>query len=173
MQSRPFPELEPAVGDEVRTPVHGVTLRPGHEDDQPDILRIWRAASRVGRPFLSEAELDQDEAKIASEHLHAASMTVALYDRQVVGFSATLGGYIGALFVSPELHGRGIGRQLLERLKQTHDQLQLGVYEANPDARRLYDRAGFAVAGRDPTDEGGRPFPVLRMTWRADRVTGG
>jgi len=117
VQNRFFAEPEAALDNGVRTTAHAVALRPGHEGDHPDILRIWRAASRVGHPFLSEAELDQDESLIGSEHLHAASITVAIYDFEVAGFSATMGGYIGALFVAPELHGRGICGQLLERLK--------------------------------------------------------
>ena len=60
--------------------------------------------------------------------------------------------HINNLAVLPELRGRGLGTQLLERIidEAAHlgaSMLTLEVRESNRPARRLYERAGFFQEG--------------------------
>lgn len=59
------------------------------------------------------------------------------------------------LYVDPPLHGRGIGRQLLDegiaRAKNAGTKtLWLGVWENNTKAQAFYTREGFARVGEHP-----------------------
>lgn len=142
------------------------SIRPAELGDHGDILRLWRAASRIGHPFLTESDLDRQAAIIARNHLHTAEIWIAERNQGAIGFIAHVGDHIGALFVRPSAHRGGIGRGLLEHLKARRPRLELGVYEANLGARRFYERQGFVVQGRSEQDEEGRALPVLHLAWR-------
>lgn len=49
--------------------------------------------------------------------------------------------------VDPSKQGRGIGRQLLEKLHETtnYDHFPLGARKDNVNARKLYERLGYRV----------------------------
>lgn len=141
-----------------------VTLRTRVADDD-QIMTIWREASRIAHPFLSEDDLAAQERLTLQEHLPRADVVVAERKGVVVGFLATFGNYIGALFVSPDAQGSGIGRRLIEHAQARCASLELSVYEANHPARGFYERLGFVATGRSDRDEEGRPLPVLRFAW--------
>ncbi|HEY8245353.1 MAG: GNAT family N-acetyltransferase [Vicinamibacteria bacterium] len=64
-------------------------------------------------------------------------------------------GHVFGMYVPSERAGRGVGAALIERVV-THarehglTQLALTVTADNPAARRVYERAGFAIVGREP-----------------------
>lgn len=63
-----------------------------------------------------------------------------------------------SMWVAPEARGRGVGAHLirtaLDWLEDHHPGmvLRLAVVETNAPARRLYERCGFGVIGRNPED---------------------
>ncbi len=64
-------------------------------------------------------------------------------------------GEIFSMYVAPELHGRGIGRALLEAALQAAreqglEQVTLYVVAGNQAATALYSRCGFQVYGTEP-----------------------
>jgi ribosomal protein S18 acetylase RimI-like enzyme len=65
-------------------------------------------------------------------------------------------GYVWGMIVSPEEHGKGLGRTLLQecitrsRRVDGLEQLVLSVGAENIAASKLYCDAGFQVYGRDP-----------------------
>lgn len=90
---------------------------------------------------------------------NSASLLVAELAGRVVGYAAlwfvTDEAELGDLAVLPEERGRGIGRWLLDRAMEEAAgrgarQLYLEVRESNEAARRMYERAGFSVAGIRP-----------------------
>ncbi|MEO3809489.1 GNAT family N-acetyltransferase [Sphaerisporangium sp. B11E5] len=77
-------------------------------------------------------------------------------------------GEIYALYVAPELIGRGVGRGLVRELvsrarRANQEFLHVWVIEENHRARRFYERAGFTPDGeRELWDVGGASVPELR-----------
>jgi len=64
-------------------------------------------------------------------------------------------GHVFGMYVPAERAGRGIGAALIERVvahAREHGlkQLTLTVTAGNDAARRVYERAGFAIVGREP-----------------------
>lgn len=143
-----------------------IRLRAGGPADYDEILRVWREASRVGHPFLSDADLEAQERLTRKAHLPRAELVVAEQTGAIIGFIATHEDRIGALFVAPEAQGRGVGRRLIEHAQAGRAKLQLGVYEANHAARAFYRRCGFVQIGRSEHDDEGRALAVLELTWR-------
>lgn len=77
-------------------------------------------------------------------------------------------GEIGAIYLLPEVVGRGVGRQLLaygmgELRRLGLSPVLLWVLVANPQARRFYEKAGFQADGTVVDFEvGGATLPELR-----------
>jgi ribosomal protein S18 acetylase RimI-like enzyme len=141
-----------------------IALRPYDPGRDADAcLAIWRAASRVGHPFLSEADLDADAGLVREVYLPAARITVAEERGRVVGFLALLEGLIGGLFVDPAAQGRGVGRALVRAAAAEIGALEVEVYAANAGARAFYARLGFVETGRRDRDDRDRPLPLVRM----------
>jgi putative acetyltransferase len=68
-----------------------------------------------------------------------------------------------ALFVDAAWLRRGIGRRLAGHAIHALGATTVEVNEQNPEAVAFYERMGFRVEGRTPTDHEGRPFPLLQM----------
>ena len=125
-------------------------FRVGDECDVPDIARIEALSFKT--PWTAEMILS--EMKETLSHF-----TVATIGQEVVG-------YFGYLHILDELHilnvavdpahrEHGIGSKMMSRLLEEARELSaraitLEVRESNSSAIRLYERAGFALAGVRP-----------------------
>jgi GNAT superfamily N-acetyltransferase len=63
--------------------------------------------------------------------------------------------FLGLIFAAPAARGAGLGTRVIEALcahirEHGGTALRLGVIDANPGARRLYERLGFAFVVRKP-----------------------
>lgn len=67
------------------------------------------------------------------------------------------------LFLSPEVRGKGLGKQLLQYGIETYNIQELTVNEQNPQAVGFYEHMGFQTYKRTDYDEEGNPYPLLYM----------
>ena len=77
---------------------------------------------------------------------------------------------IGALYVSPDRHRRGIGAALLgacanELMHHDFSALRVGVLTANLPARRFYEATGGHEVDHGSFDEEGHLLPVTVYEW--------
>lgn len=102
------------------------------------------------------------------ELLERRTVLVAEADGEILAYlSFSAEGRVHAIYVAPAFRGHGIGRMLLDHVKEQHpQQVELTVFEPNLAARRFYEREGFAEVpeGRDEGSEEG--IPILLMRWR-------
>ena len=92
-------------------------------------------------------------------------LVVAFSDQGIpVGFMGIDGTRLEMLFLSPDVRGTGLGRQLLQRGIRRYGVTSLCVNEQNPQALDFYLHMGFQVRSRTETDEQGNPFPLLCMS---------
>lgn len=137
-------------------------IRKAQPADDPDLLRIWLEASRLGHPFLGEETLQAQLPTIRDHYLPHADNWVA-GSGPARGFIGLVGNHVGGLFVSPSAHRSGIGRALIEHAAGRCGELTVEVYERNEGAAAFYRRCGFEQTGRKPRDDDGRPLPLLCM----------
>jgi len=91
-------------------------------------------------------------------------MVAADEDDEPVAFLGANGREIESLFVDPSVHGRGVGRLLVEQFASLGEgELRVDVNEQNAGACAFYERLGFRVRGRSPNDGDGRPYPLLHL----------
>ena len=111
---------------------------------------------------------------MAESYLPSSQVLLLTADAEPAAFAATLPDgnctYLAGLFVLPRWWGKGLGRQLLERVlaelpDQKNASLRCSVYEKNRRAMAFYARMGFAPNGRSicpHTNE-----PQTDMLWTA------
>jgi len=76
-------------------------------------------------------------------YLPNADTWVVEDEGKVVGFIALIGNEVGAIFVDPKCHGRGLGKALMDKAQSLHARLEVEVFKENHIGRNFYDRYGF------------------------------
>ena len=144
-------------------------IRQLQDGDAEAFLELRRAALRdAPLAFTSSPEDDLvSTLEVFSERIADAPETVILgaFVERLVGVAglyrephlkASHKAHLWGMYVLPEHRGRGIGAGLLEALVSHARSLagissvHLSVTSAAPEARRMYERAGFRVWGTEP-----------------------
>lgn len=124
-------------------------IREYIKNDQEDVLDVWYSASLIGHPFLDQEFLVKERETIKNKHLPNADTWVYVDGDKVIGFIAMLDNEIGGIFVRSDQQRNGIGRQLLDYVKQFHDTLELTVFANNNVGRLFYEKYGFHKVGEE------------------------
>lgn len=143
---------------------HGATIRAYRDDlDRDRLAEIWLAASRVGHPFLSEAELLEQLAQVRDIYLPQAENWVVEDEAGQIGFIGLIDDFIGGLFVDPTAHGGGYGKALVLHAVALKGTLDVEVYAANAAAIAFYRRLGFLEVSRGRQEEKSASHEIVRM----------
>lgn len=118
-------------------------IRKYKDEDTEAIISVWRRASAIAHPFLSDSFIDQGEQDIRNIYLKFAETWVTVIDDQVVGFIAMAENEIGGLFLSPDMQGQGLGRDMVDLVRAIRPSLTVEVFEKNTIGRRFYAAYGF------------------------------
>ena len=83
-------------------------------------------------------------------------------DKIIQGFIGINDEYIEGIFVSDEMQSCGIGKLLLDYIKNKKIRLRLNVYQKNARALSFYQREGFDIQ----CDNYGRMQPITKVTMK-------
>ena len=93
-------------------------------------------------------------------------------DRRIQGFIGLTGEYIEGIFVSDEMQSQGIGRLLLNFIKERKTKLFLHVYQKNARAIRFYKREDFEIQSENlDKDTGEKEYVMIWQRKDCRRVT--
>ena len=141
-------------------------IRAYRKEDDDAIIAAWRAASHIAHPFLSAAFIEKEERAIREKYLPNTQTLVAEDGGAVVGFASTMGDELGAIFLAPNHHGKGIGKALMDAAASGRDFLDVEVFEKNAIGRAFYKRYGFEELSRSTHEETNEE--LIRLRWRRD-----
>ena len=131
------------------------------------LLRIWEASVRATHLFLSEQEISLIKGYVPQLLEEVPHLVIAVdHADRPTGFMGIAEKSLEMLFITPELRGHGIGKQLLKYGIKTYSVETLTVNEQNPQAMGFYEHMGFQVYKRTELDEQGNPYPLLYMKYR-------
>ncbi|MBC2659292.1 GNAT family N-acetyltransferase [Pseudomonas sp. MSSRFD41] len=137
-------------------------IRPRVAADDASLTALWERSVRATHDFISEDDIQRLYPLIRDSYLPA--LRVLVWENP----DATPGGFIAIdedtvqmLFIEPAQRGQGIGRQLLDQVRQPG--LKVDVNEQNPQAHGFYRHYGFVDYGRSQTDGEGKPYPIIHM----------
>ena len=102
--------------------------------------------------------------ELVKEMLLQAEVYVCESNGEIQGFIGLNGDYIEGIFVCDRLQSQGIGKLLLDFVKESRTQLSLNVYQKNTRAIHFYQREGFEIQNEGLDEATGEKDYV--MTWR-------
>ena len=132
--------------------------------DGDRLYEIWFASVAATHDFVSQSDLTEISIQVKSDYLPDRPLLVALdSEERLVGFMGVNGQEIESLFIDPAFHRRGLGRAFIAEASTRSPHLEVGVNAQNKQAVAFYEALGFTGYALLPTDDDGRPYPILRM----------
>jgi putative acetyltransferase len=118
-------------------------IRQYRSADLLAVLNSWESATRLAHQFMTDEFIAQERENTKNIYLPNTDTWVAEIEGKVVGFIALMGNEVGALFLQPNFHGLGVGRALMDKAQELHQQLEVEVFKANHIGRKFYTAYGF------------------------------
>lgn len=132
-------------------------IRKYNENDMNSVLDIWLNASVKAHAFISPEFWESQVENMRNIYIPASETYVYEVESKVVGFYALYENSLAAIFVSPELQGKGIGKQLLSHAKTQRAELSLAVYKENQASYQFYLSQAFKVLSEQLDEHTGHP----------------
>lgn len=119
-------------------------IRTLQEADVDRVSDIWLDTNRKAHHFIP-AQYWQSNYDAVKEMLPQAEVYVFVQEQKIYGFIGLNEEYIEGIFVSEEMQSQGIGKRLLDFVKDKKAELCLNVYQKNIRAINFYQREGFEI----------------------------
>lgn len=137
-------------------------IRFYHPDDTRAIIHVWQQASSIAHPFLNPDFLEKEAINIRDVYLPNTKTWVWDDEGHLKGFISMIKNEVGAIFVSPEQHGEGIGTKLMNTVVYLHDELMVEVFTENKIGRKFYIGYGFKEIKRHIHEETGNELILMK-----------
>lgn len=121
-------------------------IRKYSDNDLDSVIEIWLEASIKAHSFVAEDFWRSQIGNMRDLYIPASETYVYELDSEVVGFYALYENNLAAIFVKPELQGKGIGKQLINHAKTLRQTINLNVYKENQASYDFYRSQGFKLA---------------------------
>ena len=108
------------------------------------VADIWLDTNLKAHSFIS-AQYCESNYELVKEMLSQAEVYVYEDGQKIQGFIGLSDKYIEGIFVSEKMQSQGIGKLLLNYIKDRKDVLHLNVYQKNIRAIHFYQREGFEI----------------------------
>ena len=119
-------------------------IRELRKTDINRVADIWLKTNLKAHSFISEQYWISNYERV-KEMLPQAEVYVYEDDKMIQGFVGLNAEYIEGIFVSDEMQSCGIGKLLLDYIKDKKVSLRLNVYQKNARAISFYQREGFII----------------------------
>ncbi|HCM90146.1 MULTISPECIES: GNAT family N-acetyltransferase [Vagococcus] len=130
----------------------------------PQVFDIWLSANIDAHKFI-DASYWKEAFPFVKEMLPQAIVYVYEENQEILGFVGLEENNIAGIFVKNNAQGKGIGKQMLKKIKGKYDKLSLSVYVENRRALNFYIKEGFEVVS-ELIDETGHLEKT--MDWKKD-----
>ena len=142
-------------------------IRKLQKTDINRVADIWLKTNLKAHFFIPEQYWISNY-EFVKEMLPQAEVYVYEDDKMIQGFIGVSDEYIEGIFVSDEMQSCGIGKMLLDYIKDKKDRLQLKVYQKNVRAMSFYQREGFTIQSEE-MDEFTREKEYV-MNWESSGI---
>ena len=142
-------------------------IRKLQKADINRVADIWLKTNLKAHFFIPEQYWISNY-EFVKEMLPQAEVYVYEDDKMIQGFIGVSDEYIEGIFVSDEMQSRGIGKMLLDYIKDKKDRLQLKVYQKNVRAMSFYQREGFTIQSEEMDEFTGEKEYV--MNWELSGI---
>ena len=119
-------------------------IRTLQKTDINQVSRIWLNSNLKAHFFIPEQYWISNY-EFVKEMLPQAEVYVYENNNKIQGFIGVKDEYIEGIFVADEMQSHGIGKKLLDYIKNKKVRLRLNVYQKNARAISFYQREGFII----------------------------
>lgn len=121
-------------------------IRKLRNEDTDKVMQVWFDTNRKAHSFISE-NYWKDNYEAVKELLPQSEVYVYEddYFNEIKGFIGINDNYIAGIFVCSKIQSKGIGKQLLNYVKNIRKQLTLSVYQKNKRAVKFYQSEDFKI----------------------------
>lgn len=128
-------------------------IRQFKKNDLPAVMQIWLDTNIKAHDFIPK-EYWESNYEIVKEILPNAEIYVHEDDTAgfIDGFIGLTDNYIAGIFVKEDKQSKGIGKQLLNYVKNIKPNISLSVYQKNTKAVRFYKREQFQIVSENVDD---------------------
>ena len=131
--------------------------------DVDRVADIWLKTNLKAHYFISNRYWTSNY-ELVKEMLLQAEVYVYEDNKMIQGFVGLSNEYIEGIFVSDEMQSCGIGKLLLDYIKNKKVRLRLNVYQKNTRALSFYQREGFDIQSEGSDDATGEK--EYTMLWQ-------
>ena len=143
------------------------TFDPGRIDE---LVRMWRESFEHGVGIVDTHPIAEQRQYLVDEILPGFELRVAMKNNEIVGFIASDGDSVDALYIRVSEIGNGIGTSLLNWAKdRSNGRLWLFTFARNLNARRFYEKSGFEIIARGHEPMWG--LDDIKYEWSASNGT--
>lgn len=142
-------------------------IREFQISDTQIVMQLWLAGNEDAHSFIAKEYWKANFEEVEKQLLKA---DIFVYDLngEIKGFIGLMDEYIAGIFVDKAYCSQGIGRQLLEYVKQLHSTLSLDVYQKNERALRFYRENRFTIVSKQNDEHTGEI--EFTMIWNKNKV---
>lgn len=137
-------------------------IRDYRKTDLEEMVRIWYEASVTAHSFVPASYWASHKNAMKEKYLLLTENFIFEEEGQLAGFISLAEERVCALFIAPEMQGRGIGKALLKHAKILKGELSLKVYRKNERALRFYEKCGFVATGEELDEHTGCVQVLMR-----------
>ena len=119
-------------------------IRKLDKNDINQLLQIWLEVNIKTHDFIVK-EYWEEQYDNVKELLPNSEIYVYEENEKIVAFVGLIENYIAGIFVSFSFQSKGIGKKLLDYIKEFKKELSLNVYVKNISAIKFYQREGFII----------------------------
>lgn len=119
-------------------------IREIKETDIDQVADIWLDTNIKAHDFIP-AQYWHSNFDMVKEMFLQAEIYVYEDKKNIQGFIGLSNKYIEGIFVSGKVQSKGIGKLLLDFVKDRKEELHLSVYQKNIRAIRFYQRENFQI----------------------------
>ena len=123
-------------------------IRKLEKVDIDEVMNIWLETNISTHDFIDKNYWKYHYNDVRDGILNADTY-VYEENNEIVGFIGLVDGYIAGIFVKKDMQGRGIGKNLINTVKEKYKELTLNVYEKNAKAIDFYKSIGFEIIKRE------------------------
>lgn len=119
-------------------------IRALEEKDVDIVAKIWLETNIKAHDFIA-SDYWKEHYEMVKDMFLQAEVYVYEIEREIMGFIGLDKEHIEGIFVLDQYQNRGIGKVLLEYVKDKKEHLSLNVYQKNLNAIQFYQKEGFFV----------------------------
>lgn len=119
-------------------------IRKLKDTDIDKVAKIWLDTNMKAHDFIP-SQYWQNNYNMVKEMFLLTEVYVYENAKEIHGFIGLHNEYIEGIFVSSKAQSQGIGKLLLNFVKDKKEKLRLSVYQKNTRAIHFYQREGFKI----------------------------